>query len=180
MQEAGTPVKGGPGMDHGMTVERWERPREGWCKVNVDAGILCGQGSGMGVVCRDAGGCVKWSVALQQLTEREPKILEAEAVLLGLSEARRHGIARVVIESDCLNVIQDLKKRSTGRSDIFLIYDDIYELCLSFESVEFLFARRQFNRVAHELAHMWPWQLGRRIWYEDLAEFVSLDLVNTT
>ncbi|XP_074307188.1 uncharacterized protein LOC141642309 [Silene latifolia] len=134
------------------------------------------------MVCRDAEGGVLWGVAVHQREAREPQVLEAEAVLLGLAEARRHGVTKVEIESDCLNVIRDLKSRSTDRSDIFQIYDDIHDLCSYFESVKLLFVRRKFNSVAHELAHVRPWQLGRRIWYEDLppniAEFVSLDLVN--
>ncbi|XP_074314873.1 uncharacterized protein LOC141651044 [Silene latifolia] len=181
MEESGSHKEGGSALEDCRLEERWTRPEQGSCKVNVDAG-LCGQGVGLGAVCRDAEGGVLWGVAVQQQEEREPQILEAEAILLGLAEARRHGVTKVVLESDCLNVIRDLKSRSTGRSDIFQIYDDIHDLCSYFESVKFLFVRRKFNSVAHELAHVRPWQLGRRIWYEvlsqNIAEFVSFDLVN--
>ncbi|XP_074297236.1 uncharacterized protein LOC141627940 [Silene latifolia] len=155
MEEAGLPKEGGDVLEERSSEERWARPEQGYCKVNVDAG-RCGQGVGLGAVCQDGEGGVLWGVTLQQQGPRDPQDLEAEAVFLGLAEARRHGVKKVELESDCLNVIRDLKSRSTGRSDIFQIYDDIHDLCSYFESVKFLFVRRTFNSVAHELAHVRP------------------------
>ncbi|KAH9602070.1 hypothetical protein KSS87_007008 [Heliosperma pusillum] len=82
----------------------------------------------------------------------EPKEAEAMAVLVGLEEARSRGSRHVSIESDCLTVIMDLKNDMNGRSDIHLIYNDIYELYSHFDSC----IRRNYNNVAHELAHLSP------------------------
>ncbi|XP_074314845.1 uncharacterized protein LOC141651016 [Silene latifolia] len=155
----------------------WRKPRQGWSKINVDAGWREGVGLGFGVVCRDDEGRVKWGVTIQKREEREIQALEAEAVLVGLQEARREDLTKVVIESDCLTVIEDVKRKKQGRSDIFLIYDEIHNLCSHFVSVEFSFAKRLSNRVAHELAHVWPWQVGRRIWDGVLPRSVEVAVV---
>ncbi|XP_074287928.1 uncharacterized protein LOC141613092 [Silene latifolia] len=139
-----------------VVVSGWRRPRQGWNNINVDAGMVARMGMGLEAVCRDDEGKVRWGVTMQRLEVRDPQVLEAEGIILGLSEAKRDGLSRVEIESDCLNVIEDLKMTRRGRSDIFLVYDDIFDLCASFESVKFLFIRRTFNGGVHELAHVWP------------------------
>ncbi|XP_074321475.1 uncharacterized protein LOC141657843 [Silene latifolia] len=88
---------------------RWERPREGWYKINVDAGVAEGMGTGLGVVCRDDSGSVQWGVTVQEAQVVSPEIAEALAVLQGIKEAKQAGISLAVIESDCGGVIEDLK-----------------------------------------------------------------------
>ncbi|XP_074297689.1 uncharacterized protein LOC141628444 [Silene latifolia] len=94
------------------------------------------------------------------------------AVLQGLKEAKLAGIPFVVIESDCRGVIEDLKNQRSGRSELFLIYQDILQLCTSFSSISFTFVRRNFNRVAHDLAHSLPWVTGRRRWTTDFPDWL--------
>ncbi|XP_074293559.1 uncharacterized protein LOC141620638 [Silene latifolia] len=141
-----------------------------------------GVGVGLGAVCRNEEGSIEWAAAFQQVEERAVDIAEAEAVLFGLREARRMGRTKIIIESNCLSVINDLKKRKKGRSILFSVYEDIYKLCLFFDSVVFLHARRNCNRVAHFLAHSRPWSLGRRVWTDnfpaELVDVASLDLSN--
>ncbi|XP_074267371.1 uncharacterized protein LOC141590703 [Silene latifolia] len=160
----------------------WRQPGTGEWKVNVDAGIMEGVGVGLGAVCRNEEGSIEWAAAFQQVEERVVDVAEAEAVLFGLREARRMGRTKIIIESDCLSVINDLKKRKKGRSILFSVYDDIYKLCVFFDSVVFLHARRNCNRVAHFLAHYRPWSLGRRVWTDnfpaELGDVASLDLSN--
>ncbi|XP_074265713.1 uncharacterized protein LOC141588158 [Silene latifolia] len=144
-------------------TQKWQKPKTGWVKINVDAGRMEGVGLGLGAVCRDDEGRVMWGVTVQKEEVRERAMLKAEAVLMGLHEAKNMELMKVVIESDCLTMIEDLRKRKRGRSDLCLIYDDIYSLCTHFNTVEFIYVRRSSNRVAHELAHVRPWSLGRRI-----------------
>ncbi|XP_074266093.1 uncharacterized protein LOC141588556 [Silene latifolia] len=152
----------------------WRKPMQGWNKVNVDAGKMEGLGMGLGAVCRDEEEGVLWAATRQEMVDREPQLLEAEAVLMGLSEARRRGMLRVEVESDCLGVVQDLKNRVRGRSDLFLIYDEILVLCSSFIQVEFSFVKRNCNRVAHALAHVVSWSVGTRVWVVDFPQNIVL------
>ncbi|XP_074267109.1 uncharacterized protein LOC141590414 [Silene latifolia] len=161
---------------------RGGRPSDGMWKINVDAGVKEGLGVGLGAVCRDGDGRVAWAVSVQASGTRCVKMAEAEAILLGLKEAKRVGMRSIIIESDCLNVVADLKKSKKGRSDIFLIYDEILSLVLFFYSVLFTYTRRDCNKLAHLLAHATPWTIGRRFWMDDLPlSFVHAagqDLIN--
>ncbi|XP_074304559.1 uncharacterized protein LOC141639297 [Silene latifolia] len=162
----------------------WEKPLVGTVKVNVDAGFVEGLGMGMGAVCWENSGKICWGVAVQREERYEVKVAEAEAVLTGLKEAHRTGYPRVIIESDNIGVVDDLKQRKQGRSDIHLVYEDIYLICNLFESVVFRYLRRYYNKVAHEIAHARPWVYDRRCWVDDLSMYVAdiayLDLIYLT
>ncbi|XP_074265194.1 uncharacterized protein LOC141587617 [Silene latifolia] len=134
----------------------WRRPGGGVPKVNVDAAVMEGVGVGLGVVCRNDRGEVVWCGVEQGTLVMDPEEAEATAILYDLKEARRMNNHRVILEGDCLNVIQDLQQKRKGRSSIFLIYNDIYVLCNSFDNVTFKWSRRNSNKVAHELAHLRP------------------------
>ncbi|XP_074313724.1 uncharacterized protein LOC141648916 [Silene latifolia] len=156
------------GRGDSTAVGRWGKPSEGLWKVNVDAGVKEGMGVGLGAVCRDGDGRVAWAVAVQTAGTCCVQMAEAEAILLGLKEARCVGMRSVVIESDCLNVVNALKERKRGRSDIFLIYDEILMLVPLFDTVIFSYTRRDCNKLAHLVAHATPWTIGRRFWLDVL------------
>ncbi|XP_074305661.1 uncharacterized protein LOC141640881 [Silene latifolia] len=153
--------------------DRWHKTKPGWHKVNVDAGWSEGVGLGLGAVCRDEIGAVMWGIVWQERAQRDTAMLEAKAVLMGSKEARRAGLSHIIIESDCLTVVEDLKKKKRGRGDIGLVYDDIFDLCLHFAEVEFVFSRRSCNKVAHELVHVRPWEAGSRFWPGDLPPYIN-------
>ncbi|XP_074265429.1 uncharacterized protein LOC141587860 [Silene latifolia] len=136
----------------------WRRPGGGVPKVNVDAAVMDGVGVGVGLdaVCRNDRGEVVWCGVEQGTLVMDPEEEEATAILYGLKEARRMNNHRVILEGDCLNVIQDLQQKRKRRNSIFLIYNDIYVLCNSFDNVTFNWSRRNSNKVAHELAHLRP------------------------
>ncbi|XP_074277447.1 uncharacterized protein LOC141601083 [Silene latifolia] len=156
------------GRGDSTAVGRWGKPSEGLWKVNVDAGVKEGMGVGLGAVCRDGDGRVAWAVTVQTAGTCCVQMAEAKAILLGLKEARRVGMRSVVIESDCLNVVDALKERKRGRSDIFLIYDEILLLVPLFDTVIFNYTRRDCNKLAHLVAHATPWTIGRRFWLDVL------------
>ncbi|XP_074293866.1 uncharacterized protein LOC141621046 [Silene latifolia] len=159
------------GMTEGER-ERWSRPRAGVYKVNVDAGLIAGKGVGWGMVCRGSSGAITWAATIQDEGELEPKTAEALAIYHGVQEARRRGEKEVIIESDCLNVVEELNARKQGRSSIHLIYNDILSICNSFESCLVVFVSRKLNSVAHALAHHSPWLLGRREWTIDVPPYI--------
>ncbi|XP_074289529.1 uncharacterized protein LOC141614684 [Silene latifolia] len=169
--------------DGGATVEGgWSRPRVGLVKLNVDAGVVDGIRTGLGIVCRNASGSIEWCVSIQSVAGMTPEVAEALAVLEGFKEARSSGHAKVEVESDCCGVIADLKARKRGRSELALIYDDIFSLYNCFDIVSFSFVSRNINTVAHGLAHVVSWTVGRRSWVCDLPNWIlckaNEDLMN--
>ncbi|XP_074313616.1 uncharacterized protein LOC141648798 [Silene latifolia] len=116
-------------------AEGWRVAKEGYVKINVDAGI---------------------------------KEAEAVAILDGLEEAARRGIQKLEVESDCLQVIEAIRKRSDGRSIFAVIIDDIVSFRSNFLSVCWLHVNRVNNCVAHALAHCIPRTIGRVVWEDGL------------
>ncbi|XP_074296659.1 uncharacterized protein LOC141627063 [Silene latifolia] len=164
---------GGNGSSGGAREGGWVKPVGGEFKINVDAGVVGGVGTGVGAVCRDGEGYLVWALTEQETIEREPAEAEALAILAGVREAQRRGMRRIVVEGDCITVIQDLQKRRQGRSNIFMIYEEIFDVCTHFESCVFSFTRRNFNSVAHSLAHIDPWLSGCRRWDENVPQHIS-------
>ncbi|XP_074283848.1 uncharacterized protein LOC141608388 [Silene latifolia] len=126
----------------------WRKPEEGWAKLNVDAGVKEGWDTGLGAVCRNSEGRVLWGMTEFRSGTMEPKMAEAEAVMAGLKEAQARRCRRLVIESDCKVLIDALKSKATGRSEFYLLLDDILDLCNGFESILWSFVSRKHNNVA--------------------------------
>lgn len=144
-------------------------------KVNTDAGELGALGTGMGVVCRGSNGDLVACASIKSPAKWEPRIAEAMAVYEGLLVAKMERFSHVVVESDCLAVIQALKANHLGSSDFHLVLEDIISLLSSFVSVVWSFVKRSGNRVAHELAHFLPVEGDKRVWKNDFpASIVSL------
>ncbi|XP_074289504.1 uncharacterized protein LOC141614656 [Silene latifolia] len=114
---------------------RWLRPEVGWVKLNVDAGVKEGWGLGIGAVCRDSEGAMLWGMTEHRCATLEPSMAEAEAILVYMNKARRRGCSRIVVESDCKVLIDALQLKTKGRSDFYLLLDDIYSICNDFEIV---------------------------------------------
>ncbi|XP_074267312.1 uncharacterized protein LOC141590636 [Silene latifolia] len=158
--EGGGFLKAKMGADGGrLTRTRdkgWIPPPREYVKVNVDAGVKEGEGVGMGVVCRDERGGVLWCASIVQEQSWDPRVAEAAAVLEGVKEAVRFGHTKIILESDCLPVIEALKRKAGGRSIFSLVIADILAICSSFSSIIWSFVSRANNCVAHELAHPFP------------------------
>ncbi|XP_021748573.1 uncharacterized protein LOC110714373 [Chenopodium quinoa] len=103
----------------------WSPPSPSYYKVNVDAGFIDGLGSGLGVVVRDENGGVLVCGAAQSQDRWDTATAEAKAVMFGLQLAKDAGMDKLVVEGDCLQVIQALKNRSAGASSFSLIIEDI-------------------------------------------------------
>ncbi|XP_074278012.1 uncharacterized protein LOC141601617 [Silene latifolia] len=142
--------------------ESWLPPTAGRVKINGDAASKEEVGVGVGIVCRDEKGECLWGVSNRRNVVWEPRLAEAVAVLEGLQEAKRRNHRHIVMESDCLQLIEDIRSSKEGRNDYFLVIDDIRFLCNDFDSIAWTFVRRTGNYVAHFLAHYEPNVLGRR------------------
>ncbi|XP_074301180.1 uncharacterized protein LOC141632539 [Silene latifolia] len=113
----------------------WRPPREGFGKINVDAGVKEGCGTGLGIICRDEQGGVLWGWAERRWEVMEPRVAEAEAIFLGIQKAKALGYSAVIMESDCKVVVDELRMRSNGQSNLHMVVHDIVELSKDLDSV---------------------------------------------
>ncbi|XP_074288626.1 uncharacterized protein LOC141613781 [Silene latifolia] len=160
--------RGEVGREGQIARKGWVRPQENFVKVNVDAGVKEGEGISVGVVCRNDRGEVVWGVSEVMEQHWEPQIAEAVDMLEGMKEAKRHRHRKIVVESDCLVLIDSLKKKKTERNMLALILEEILVLCNSFISVLWSYTSRANNGVAHALAHLFPRVVGRFLWSDVL------------
>ncbi|KAK1647535.1 hypothetical protein QYE76_065340 [Lolium multiflorum] len=88
---------------------RWIAPPEGFAKFNVDAAVAKNTGGGaQGVVCRSAGGVFLGASSLVVAGISDPAILEALACREALALAEDLNIQKMVVASDCLQVINNI------------------------------------------------------------------------
>ncbi|XP_074305677.1 uncharacterized protein LOC141640896 [Silene latifolia] len=56
---------------------------------------------------------------------QDPEMEEAITILMGMKEARRMGCLKIVVETDCLVVVQELCNERKRRSDIYLVNNSL-------------------------------------------------------
>ncbi|GJN10368.1 hypothetical protein PR202_ga28456 [Eleusine coracana subsp. coracana] len=133
----------------------WIPPSSGWAKVNVDGAFSSDtRRGGVGVIIRDKRGAViltAWRVIFQAASAEE---VETLACTEGLNMATEWVRDRVVLESDCSELVRALERKGTPRSNLCFQLDEIRRLCNRLPGVEFRAIRREQNCVAHELAQL--------------------------
>ena len=77
--------------------------------------------------------------------------VEAWAILVGLRAVLDKNFHPVLVESDALLVVLSLQSRDKLRSNIGIIFDEIFQLDQS-RQVTFEYVNRSANVVAHNLA----------------------------
>jgi hypothetical protein len=79
---------------------------------------------------------------------------EATACCDGLILARERGFLKVELETDCQVLVNLWNKRSTQKSEISPLIDQMEDLSRSFEGFSFHFISRTCNKLAHACAQM--------------------------
>src|ERR1044072_6299715 len=72
---------------------------------------------------------------------------------MALSLQRNLGLTDIVLESDCLPLINACKRRKTI-AEISVVIEDISKLQRGFNYCQFSWVPRAANKVAHQVAHM--------------------------
>ncbi|XP_030503490.1 uncharacterized protein LOC115718807 [Cannabis sativa] len=92
-----------------LPVEQWTTPDFPFVKVNVDGALFADQGRyGLGLIARSAAAWVLGARSLSREGALQPHIVEAIGIKEALSWSKANGWSHVVVESDCLRVINDL------------------------------------------------------------------------
>ena len=142
-------------MDKKQAVgtKRWTPPPPGVFKVNVDGATLeDGRNSSVGAIIRDSCGaviaaCCKYLQGHYSVAE-----VEALAVEAGISLAHNMKISQVIIESYAESTISDISAKLVDGS-LGHLYQGILAVLNSFSSWKIKHLKREYNKVAHELAH---------------------------
>ena len=128
----------------------WRPPDSGVLKINTDGAIDFGIGNGgAGGVVRSSSALVgAWSKPLLGVTD--PLVAESLAVREGVIFAKLRGYQHVMVETDCLEIVNLWNFRSNSRSVVAPILIEIGELATSFSS----FVIQHVNRAANHPAHL--------------------------
>lgn len=104
----------------------WKPPDTGWIKINTDGAIDAGAGNGgAGGVARSSSSLVgAWSKPLLGVTD--PLIAETLALREGVIFAKLRGFQEVVMETDCLEIVNLWNLRSSSRSVVAPILVEIW------------------------------------------------------
>jgi ribonuclease HI len=146
------------------SVLRWSPPPFRTVLINVDAAI-CSESRrmGVGVVIRDHNGqCL--AACSEYITEvTSPEFAEALALRRAVSFAQDEGFGRIIINSDCLSVVNRVNALEQDRSLIGPVIHDIKNLVASFSSCSIKHVVRGLNVPAHILAKS-SFALGPVVW----------------
>lgn len=99
--------------------DQWQSPLIGWLKINVDVAVdVQKQVVGLEVVIRDEKD--KCIAAVVNTTKYFGNVAMAEAAAIkwGMQVALRAGLASVLLESDCLEVVELVNNRCSSMAEI--------------------------------------------------------------
>ena len=133
---------------------KWQRHIFPRVKINSDASVKEGRGLGFGAVIRNSTG--EFLVAKSSFSDsvHPSELAEAIAGRMGMELAFDMNCCQVILESDCLSLIQKLSSNSEDRSNLGLVVADIISLANNFDSFSFHYVPRNANKVAHILSQM--------------------------
>lgn len=99
-------------------------------------------------------------------------IEEARACLFGVRTARDCCHLNLIVEGDCLPLINKLSSRVSEETTLSLIISDILDVTKHFNFVSFSFVKQGGNQIAHAVAHWQPWCYNERIWSSDASRLL--------
>ena len=86
------------------------------------------------------------------------------------------GCSRIIIQSDCFQVIEDLQMGSSPSTAAAAVFDDIYIQASTFTACEFSFCKREANCVADRLSR--EMASLPRVWVDDPPSFIVSLLID--
>ncbi|XP_027175077.1 uncharacterized protein LOC113774674 [Coffea eugenioides] len=132
----------------------WSLPQKGWIKINSDAALQQNEGlAGWRMVARDWKGNVLGAWAIPNSSCSNPKLEESMALRAAMVKAKQQGWRRVMFESDCLMVVEEINREQTNVIGS-VVLSDIRKLRTKFDECCCTFTRRVNNSVSHTLAKM--------------------------
>ncbi|KAL0455695.1 UNVERIFIED_CONTAM: hypothetical protein Slati_0908700 [Sesamum latifolium] len=131
----------------------WRSPSNRVIKLNF-YGALFQNGAevGIGVVARDCQDDVRAWLSHRFPRHVEPELAEALAARNAIDIALKHRWPSIILEGDCLSLINRLKSPATDTSSIGPLVWNIKSAASTFHSISFNHVSRVGNSLAHNLA----------------------------
>jgi ribonuclease HI len=156
----------------------WEKPKEDYVKLNVDAAFSPDSCSGAtGAVIRDEKGVfiAGSSCGIEHIGDAT--MAEARAVRDGLLLAGQLGCNKVEVESDCMEVIETMMDNGNSAGVAAAIFEECAFLARGFSKVSFSFCPRESNHVAHRLAASASGYQSV-VWIDEPPDCIGAELAN--
>lgn len=136
----------------------WEPPPPGWLKVNTDGSFIQSLNAGYtGVVIRDHQGLIIAATGKLMNKCNDAKEAEAAAIVEGAKLAKELNGKNCIFETDCAEVIKDIKAGPCSLSTLRSYFTDFHDLTKVFTCWNCNFVSRAYNSVAHACAAYSKW-----------------------
>ncbi|KAK4438730.1 hypothetical protein Salat_0207600 [Sesamum alatum] len=131
----------------------WKAPIEGVIKVNFDGATFAEWGAGgIGVIAHDyTSACVSRRMIPVNFKASSEHV-ELLAATAAVDLAREKEWLHVIVEGDCLSVINKLTTDGRDFSILGNLVEDIKKKASYFSSCQFSYIKREANSAAHRLA----------------------------
>ncbi|KAL2896878.1 hypothetical protein RDABS01_038662 [Bienertia sinuspersici] len=160
---------------------KWEKPPDGWLKINVDCHISEEGFVGAGAVVRNWHGDMVVAATRRTRARWDAELAEAWAARLGLRVAYRFGMDKVMLESDSLALISKLANKAQGFSPLFQIIDEIRYYGSLFSAFSVCHVKRGGNCLAHLIAREYVDWDCEKVWCnpfpQTFCNLASIDLM---
>lgn len=133
----------------------WKKPPEGKVRVNVntsfDADVGCGS---VGAIIRDSTGGVLVAAHSYVPHLVDAPMAKAYALKEGLMRAQHIGCNRLIIQSDCIEVVQTMEDGGFTANSAAAIYDECNIIWSDFQDIAIQHYDREANQAAHNLTRI--------------------------
>ncbi|KAI4989132.1 hypothetical protein ZWY2020_036449 [Hordeum vulgare] len=141
------------GKKAGVIRHGWTPPAAGLYKLNVDACFNIDSGTGSsGVVIRDDKGTFLAALCSGIPFADDAGSAEARGLRDGLLLANELGMQKLVVESDCMEVVDTMLEGGNSLGLAAAIYEECAFLANNFSCIMFQFCPREANMAADTLA----------------------------
>ncbi|XP_024178154.1 uncharacterized protein LOC112184104 [Rosa chinensis] len=143
-----------PVRDNGLRVlHKWCKHSFGFIKLNVDAAFNMDTGlAGLGGIFLDHEGSVVGGFRHTLEVANSPRHAELLALIHGVQLALDHHLTPLVVESDCMDLVQAIPGSSLDHSDLGFLLSDLRALLIAALGARVGYGKRTTNLVAHSLA----------------------------
>lgn len=133
--------------------EQWQKPPVGTVKISTDAAIFQDQGTySAAVLARNHEGTPIEAFTCCKVGSVSPAVAEAMSVKEALSWLKKKRWTAVILETDCLSVVQALRGNVHMPSYFGAVIEDCRRLMANTSNIVLRFIKRSANKAAHSLA----------------------------
>jgi ribonuclease HI len=124
------------------------KPNESYVLINVDASFkLESLEGGIGAIIHDVGNFI--AACNDPINYAiDVNTLEVSAVSRGLALANQLRCSRIIVQSDCLQVVETLQSGCFSSTAAAALFEDIFVQASTLSKCEFSFCNREANAVA--------------------------------